>query len=212
MGKNKHYCDFCDVLLTHNSIAVRKDHNSGRNHLSNVREYYTRAINENPPFTARIFDSVLQSYAEAGLPPPQAPMSGPPSMLFGSGPLSGQGPNMFNHRPPHMQGGLGPNGPPSNGFSRGPPPGYGGGGGGGGFQPRMGGGGYNNGPPPGMGPPGMGPPGMGNGGPGGPPPGGMRGPPPGLGGPPPGMPNFSQPPPNFPPPNFNQPPPNFSGR
>ncbi|CAD6924349.1 unnamed protein product [Tilletia controversa] len=156
MGKNKHYCDFCDVLLTHNSIAVRKAHNAGRNHLANVRDYYTQAINENPPLTQRIFDSVLQSYAEQGLPPPQQQqMAGPPSMLFGSGPLSGQGPNMFsrppphmqggmggNGLPPHMQGGMGGNGPPPhmqsgmggngfppNGYARGPPPGYGGGGG-----------------------------------------------------------------------------------
>ncbi|KAF8509731.1 U1 zinc finger-domain-containing protein [Gautieria morchelliformis] len=52
----KHYCesihqdvlvfthvepgDYCDVFLTHDSTSVRKAHNSGRNHLSNVRDYY----------------------------------------------------------------------------------------------------------------------------------------------------------------------------
>ncbi|KAK0554254.1 U1 small nuclear ribonucleoprotein C [Tilletia horrida] len=201
MGKNKHYCDYCDVLLTHNSIAVRKAHNAGRNHLANVRDYYQQALNENPPLTQSIFDGIMKHYEEAQVPPPpEATAMGPPSMLFGSGPLSGQGPNMFGCGPP---GGGGGYGGPSNGYSRGPPPGYGGGGGGG-YQPRMGGGppgGYQNGPPPGMmnGPPPH-----------------MRGPPPGMGGPggppPGGMPNFSQPPPNFsqPPPNFSQPPPTFS--
>lgn len=57
----KHYCDYCDVYLTHDSASgefspsfesnetlnkqfaiylVRKAHNSGRNHLANVRDYY----------------------------------------------------------------------------------------------------------------------------------------------------------------------------
>jgi hypothetical protein len=54
----KHYCDYCDVFLTHDSTSgmrsfkylfvlftnqfsvVRKAHNSGRNHLANVQEYY----------------------------------------------------------------------------------------------------------------------------------------------------------------------------
>lgn len=30
----------CDVFLTHDSSSVRKAHNSGRNHLTNVRDYY----------------------------------------------------------------------------------------------------------------------------------------------------------------------------
>ncbi|SCZ91743.1 BZ3500_MvSof-1268-A1-R1_Chr5-1g07644 [Microbotryum saponariae] len=34
------YCDYCDVFLTHDSSSVRKAHNSGRNHLTNVRDYY----------------------------------------------------------------------------------------------------------------------------------------------------------------------------
>lgn len=39
----KHYCDYCDVFLTHDSTSVRKAHNNGRNHLSNVRDYYACA-------------------------------------------------------------------------------------------------------------------------------------------------------------------------
>ncbi|KAH0289516.1 hypothetical protein KCU71_g15562, partial [Aureobasidium melanogenum] len=32
--------DYCDVYLTHDSMSVRKAHNSGRNHLRNVVDYY----------------------------------------------------------------------------------------------------------------------------------------------------------------------------
>ena len=38
----KFFCDYCDVYLTHDSMSVRKAHNSGRNHLRNVVEYYQR--------------------------------------------------------------------------------------------------------------------------------------------------------------------------
>ena len=38
--------DYCDVYLTHDSMSVRKAHNSGRNHLRNVVDYYQRT-----PFT-----------------------------------------------------------------------------------------------------------------------------------------------------------------
>ena len=35
--------DYCDVYLTHDSMSVRKAHNTGKNHLRNVVEYYQRA-------------------------------------------------------------------------------------------------------------------------------------------------------------------------
>lgn len=60
----KYYCDYCDVrthrpplsrrmltstiigqvFLTHDSSSVRRAHNSGRNHLSNVRDYYASEL------------------------------------------------------------------------------------------------------------------------------------------------------------------------
>jgi U1 zinc finger len=40
----KFFCDYCDVYLTHDSMSVRKAHNSGRNHLRNVVEYYQRML------------------------------------------------------------------------------------------------------------------------------------------------------------------------
>ncbi|KAG9236404.1 U1 zinc finger-domain-containing protein [Amylocarpus encephaloides] len=40
----KFFCDYCDVYLTHDSMSVRKAHNSGRNHLRNVVDYYQRGF------------------------------------------------------------------------------------------------------------------------------------------------------------------------
>ncbi|KAB8236153.1 putative U1 snRNP complex component Yhc1 [Aspergillus alliaceus] len=44
----KFFCDYCDVYLTHDSMSVRKAHNSGRNHLRNVLEYYQRTSTSMP--------------------------------------------------------------------------------------------------------------------------------------------------------------------
>lgn len=42
--------DYCDVYLTHDSTSVRKDHNSGRAHISNVRDWYAKYLPEGPSF------------------------------------------------------------------------------------------------------------------------------------------------------------------
>ena len=36
----RYYCDYCDAFLTHNSEAVRRQHNTGFKHKANVRAYY----------------------------------------------------------------------------------------------------------------------------------------------------------------------------
>lgn len=115
----KHYCDYCDVFLTHDSTSVRKAHNNGRNHLSNVRDYYAcqflRVISLY--FThnllalghdkaQNIIDQITSAYETSGGPPPGG---------FGFGPQHLGGPA----GPP-----MGFGGPPP-GFG-GPPPGYGG--------------------------------------------------------------------------------------
>ncbi|KAI0353481.1 Sua5/YciO/YrdC/YwlC family protein, partial [Trametes cingulata] len=141
----KHYCDYCDVFLTHDSASVRKAHNSGRNHLANVRDYYASLGHDK---AQSIIDQITAAY-ESGNPPPPGgfgfgpqhlgppgpPFGGPP-MGYGAPPFGGPPP--FPGRPPMPPGMPGPPGmmgPP------GAPP----------FPP--------NGPvpPPGMGPPGMGP-------------------------------------------------------
>ncbi|KAI0824749.1 Sua5/YciO/YrdC/YwlC family protein [Trametes gibbosa] len=141
----KHYCDYCDVFLTHDSASVRKAHNSGRNHLANVRDYYASLGHDK---AQSIIDQITAAY-ESGNPPPPggfgfgpqhlgppAPPFGGPPMGYGAPPFGGPPP--FGGRPPMPPGMPGPPGmmgPP------GAPP----------FPP--------NGamPPPGMGPPGMGP-------------------------------------------------------
>lgn len=40
--ESHHLGDYCDVYLTHDSMSVRKAHNSGKNHLRNVVDYYQR--------------------------------------------------------------------------------------------------------------------------------------------------------------------------
>ena len=43
----KYYCDYCDVFLTHDSQAGRKQHNHGRRHQENVRQFYAQFLAHN---------------------------------------------------------------------------------------------------------------------------------------------------------------------
>ncbi|KAK3620816.1 U1 small nuclear ribonucleoprotein C [Elasticomyces elasticus] len=89
----KYFCDYCDVYLTHDSMSVRKAHNSGRNHLRNVVDYY-QAIGQEK--AQSVIDSITASYnAEGqGASNPMlmqgAPGFGPPGM-FGGPPPPGFG-------------------------------------------------------------------------------------------------------------------------
>ena len=42
----RYYCDYCDVFLTHDSAAVRGQHNRGLRHRDNVRDYYQKLAHE----------------------------------------------------------------------------------------------------------------------------------------------------------------------
>ncbi|KAF2224060.1 U1 zinc finger-domain-containing protein [Elsinoe ampelina] len=107
----KYFCDYCDVYLTHDSMSVRKAHNSGRNHLRNVIDYYQQIGHER---AQSVIDSITQANAEAGssAPPPMQP-----SQYFQNGPPGG-----FQIPPgmPPLPGGF-PGGPPGPG-GRGMPP------------------------------------------------------------------------------------------
>ncbi|KAG5341947.1 hypothetical protein C0989_006790 [Termitomyces sp. Mn162] len=118
----KHYCDYCDVFLTHDSTSgkvdaitkqyidpshllwntVRKAHNSGRNHLANVRDYYASLGHDK---AQSIIDQITAAYETSGGPPPGG---------FGFGPQHLVGP------PP------GYGGPPAGFGGPVPPPGFGG--------------------------------------------------------------------------------------
>ncbi|KAG9248591.1 U1 small nuclear ribonucleoprotein C [Calycina marina] len=79
----KFFCDYCDVYLTHDSMSVRKAHNSGRNHLRNVVDYYQQIGHEK---AQSVIDSITNSYAAEGQSSsnpmlgknPGAPMMPPP--------------------------------------------------------------------------------------------------------------------------------------
>ncbi|KAJ5136213.1 hypothetical protein N7448_004767 [Penicillium atrosanguineum] len=101
----RNICDYCDVYLTHDSMSVRKAHNSGRNHLRNVVEYYQQIGQEK---AQSVIDSITSSYAAEGQPlpnPAMVPGAFPPP--FGFPGLPGQGPP-----PPFGLAGLPPPGAP----------------------------------------------------------------------------------------------------
>jgi len=141
----KYYCDYCDVFLTHDSTSVRKAHNSGRNHLTNVRDYYaSMGQDQAQDFINRITE--VAERAGGGRPMMGGPggFGGPPRQWGGRPPMRGPpGPGFQGGPPPHFRGG-----PPGPGFHQGGPPGPGGfGGPPGGFQGGPGPRGFG-GPPP----------------------------------------------------------------
>ncbi|POR38196.1 U1 small nuclear ribonucleoprotein C [Tolypocladium paradoxum] len=78
-------CDYCDVYLTHDSLSVRKAHNSGRNHLRNVVDYYQQIGHEK---AQSVIDSITSSYAAEGQAHanPMLPQNQPGARGFGAPP------------------------------------------------------------------------------------------------------------------------------
>ncbi|KAF4121093.1 U1 small nuclear ribonucleoprotein C [Geosmithia morbida] len=179
-------CDYCDVYLTHDSMSVRRAHNSGKNHLRNVVDYYQQIGHEK---AQSVIDSITSSYAAEGQAHanPMLPQNQPGHRFPPPFPFPGGAPPPF----PNMPGAPMPHGlpraprgmpvpfPGPNGMPPIPPPGAGAAGlpfppppGGLPFPPPPGAAGL---PPPGF--PGMPPPPGPQGFPGGPPPPGF---PPGM--------------------------------
>ncbi|KAI9735689.1 MAG: hypothetical protein M1818_006297 [Claussenomyces sp. TS43310] len=115
----KFFCDYCDVYLTHDSMSVRKAHNSGRNHLRNVVDYYQQIGHEK---AQSVIDSITSSYAAEGQASSN-PMLGqnPGAQPFPPPPFGFPGPGGLPPPPFGMPGAL-PQGmiPPPGG--RGMPP------------------------------------------------------------------------------------------
>ncbi|KLO07898.1 zf-U1-domain-containing protein, partial [Schizopora paradoxa] len=80
----KHYCDYCDVYLTHDSQAVRRAHNNGRNHIQNVKEWFSAFTHKG---AQDYIDAITQQYE-------------------GGGPPAGYRPPPFNFPAPPPQGAL----------------------------------------------------------------------------------------------------------
>ncbi|WVR06739.1 hypothetical protein IAU60_003774 [Kwoniella sp. DSM 27419] len=201
----KYYCDYCDIYLTHDSMNARKAHNTGRNHVANVRDYFA-GLNHDK--AQNIIDQIIHSHEHGG----RQQMMMAPSMRLGAGfmnPMTTQQggfPGSYpNQAPPFPPQGSAPPfrppfPPPGMGAPPFPPPG-----GMNGFPPAPGGLGGNGTPP-------FPPPNMPNGA--FPPPGFPGAPPPTLGGagipfrPPPAgaSPNGAPPPGGL----ASQPPPSFT--
>ncbi|KAK5120620.1 hypothetical protein LTR85_005978 [Meristemomyces frigidus] len=113
----KFFCDYCDVYLTHDSMSVRKAHNSGRNHLRNVVDYYQQIGHEK---AQSVIDSITSSYAAEGQSNPMAGMSGAPGVAPPMG-FGGPVPGSFGAPQGFGAGGPPPGMPPMP-FGRGMPP------------------------------------------------------------------------------------------
>lgn len=113
------FCDYCDVYLTHDSMSVRKAHNSGRNHLRNVIDYYQQIGHEK---AQSVIDSITSSYAAEGQAHnnPMLPHN-QPGGLGGMGGLGGPGGFGAAGAPGAFPGA--PLGAPPGGVSFPPPPG-----------------------------------------------------------------------------------------
>ncbi|KAJ5779631.1 hypothetical protein N7457_007351 [Penicillium paradoxum] len=119
--------DYCDVYLTHDSMSVRKAHNSGRNHLRNVVDYYQQIGQEK---AQSVIDSITSSYAAEGqqVPNMMPPGAFPPPFGFPGRP--GMPPPPFGIPPPGAPGAPGmlprmfhpPPFPAAQGFPRHPGP------------------------------------------------------------------------------------------
>lgn len=111
------FCDYCDVYLTHDSMSVRKAHNTGRNHIRNVVDYYQQIGHEK---AQSVIDSITSSYAAEGQAHnnPMLPQNQP-----------GGGAGGFGAFPPPPMGGMPPfpfpGGMPPPGFPVPPPGGLG---------------------------------------------------------------------------------------
>ncbi|KAK1771049.1 U1 small nuclear ribonucleoprotein C-like protein [Phialemonium atrogriseum] len=129
----KFFCDYCDVYLTHDSMSVRKAHNTGRNHLRNVIDYYQQIGHEK---AQSVIDSITSSYAAEGQAHanPMLPQNQPGGGLSGIGAFPPPLPFAF---PP---GGMPPPFPGMPGGLPPPPPGA--------FAPHPGGPGGARGMPP----------------------------------------------------------------
>ncbi|WWD03209.1 hypothetical protein V865_001259 [Kwoniella europaea PYCC6329] len=75
----KYYCDYCDIYLTHDSMNARKAHNTGRNHVANVRDYFA-GLNHDK--AQNIIDQIISQHESGG---GRQQMMMAPSMRLGAG-------------------------------------------------------------------------------------------------------------------------------
>ncbi|KLT43999.1 hypothetical protein CC85DRAFT_284036 [Cutaneotrichosporon oleaginosum] len=75
----KYYCEYVSKhYLTHDSMNARKAHNTGRNHIANVRDYFANLGRDG---TQSHIDQIVNSHEGGG----RAQMFAAPSMRLGAG-------------------------------------------------------------------------------------------------------------------------------
>lgn len=66
----KYYCDYCNIYLTHDTLKVRRDHNSGWKHALQVKNHFMLHVDQQQ--LQWTLDDVYREYAARGeaIPPP----------------------------------------------------------------------------------------------------------------------------------------------
>src|SRR5690554_2818809 len=101
----KYYCDYCDVFLTHDTLNVRRAHNAGWKHKTNVRAYYSQFLDE-PHLGADLF-ATPQYRPPMFMPPPVPPQNVKPGMFPPQGQFIPPPPGQFVP-PPQFRPGMPP--------------------------------------------------------------------------------------------------------
>ncbi|KAI8585523.1 U1 zinc finger-domain-containing protein [Geranomyces variabilis] len=57
----EYYCDYCDCILTHDSLSARRDHNKGKIHRQQVRDYYFALESDKKE---QIIETLTAAYAD----------------------------------------------------------------------------------------------------------------------------------------------------
>ncbi|ORX43635.1 zf-U1-domain-containing protein [Piromyces finnis] len=74
----KYYCDYCDVFLTHDSSSVRKSHNAGWKHKTQVQNYYN-ALGKDK--IQEVIDQITRNKNDYNFPPLLMPFAKPGMVL-----------------------------------------------------------------------------------------------------------------------------------
>lgn len=127
VGMPRYYCDYCDTYLTHDSPAVRKQHNAGYKHKANVRNYYMQFEESQLPaagdarvkeidarsreaFQAAVAANFMSGFGgprpmgpppvRPGAPAPRGPVMNPRAPLRGGPVMPGRPPFQYRGSPP----------------------------------------------------------------------------------------------------------------
>ena len=67
----KYYCDYCNIYLTHDTVKVRRDHNSGWKHALQVKLHFMQHVDQQQ--LQWTLNDVIGEYSRRGEAPPPPP-------------------------------------------------------------------------------------------------------------------------------------------